>query len=370
MSFTAWSDWYQPADVVWTSASPSSDAPVFTIDQANAGDVRFGLDATTMAAFSAATAGGENFAVGSGSNCWVDDYGNQDPGYGYTTGWSIPTTAYFAQWVSSIEQDTNVKRALYHWDRSIPWLYAANRAWLDPALPDWNTSLWPSGASEIVDYEFENKLFPDSFSNPSGYRFPWQVASSQVVSSSMTTDFDSSWSNVGTSYQVYGYEPSAIGLGHYAMWHTHGSVVESGSTAAGGSSGTTMAVPGLPVGLPTLGAYPTTGWEATPLCYYQFAPVIPTVVAGSPTLPSGIGSVIAMGGNWSVAALTLTLRPARIRYQYYFPIEPPLRLFQRDDAQGLIRSARLGGHTDVGNGPSSLQEQQAPRLPQTGNTYR
>lgn len=48
---------------------------------------------------------------------------------------------------------------------------------------------------------------------------------------------------------------------------------------------------------------------------------------------------------------------------------PPLRLFQRDDDLGKVGTARLGGHTPVGNPPSSLQRQSPPRLVQGGNVY-
>lgn len=48
----------------------------------------------------------------------------------------------------------------------------------------------------------------------------------------------------------------------------------------------------------------------------------------------------------------------------------PLRLFQRDDPIGLVRTPRLGTRTGVGNHPSSLQVNPAPRLEQTGNVYQ
>lgn len=50
-------------------------------------------------------------------------------------------------------------------------------------------------------------------------------------------------------------------------------------------------------------------------------------------------------------------------------VDDPLRLFQRDDDLGKVGSARVGGHAEVGNAPSSLQRQAPPRLVQGGNVY-
>lgn len=71
---------------------------------------------------------------------------------------------------------------------------------------------------------------------------------------------------------------------------------------------------------------------------------------------------------WFLHDSTVLFQPARIRF-LVDGVAPPLRLFERDDAQGMVRSARLGGHTPVGNPPSSLQEQSAPRLVEGGNVY-
>jgi len=154
------------------------------------------------------------------------------------------------------------------------------------------------------------------------------------------------------------------------MWHPHGSVVENKLFRASPAPPVTntFPIPDLPAGMVTVPSETGLDWDTTPLRRYNFTPMQPSVLLGGP-LPS-LGQTIAMGGDWGITEITITLTPARVRFLWTFDIEPPLRLFQRDDAQGLIRSARLGGHTDVGNGPSSLQEQQAPRLPQTGNTYR
>ena len=54
---------------------------------------------------------------------------------------------------------------------------------------------------------------------------------------------------------------------------------------------------------------------------------------------------------------------------YVDGVAPPLRLFQRDDDLGKVGTARLGGHTGIGNAPSSLQRQSPPRLVQGGNVY-
>lgn len=54
---------------------------------------------------------------------------------------------------------------------------------------------------------------------------------------------------------------------------------------------------------------------------------------------------------------------------YIEGVAPPLRLFQRDDDLGKVGTARLGGHTGIGNAPSSLQRQSPPRLVQGGNVY-
>lgn len=50
-------------------------------------------------------------------------------------------------------------------------------------------------------------------------------------------------------------------------------------------------------------------------------------------------------------------------------IEPPLRLFQRDDAVGLIKTPRVAGHAALPNLPGSQQANPATRLRQGGNTY-
>ncbi len=54
---------------------------------------------------------------------------------------------------------------------------------------------------------------------------------------------------------------------------------------------------------------------------------------------------------------------------YVDGVAPPLRLFQRDDDLGKVGTARMGGHTGIGNAPSSLQRQSPPRLVQGGNVY-
>jgi hypothetical protein len=51
-------------------------------------------------------------------------------------------------------------------------------------------------------------------------------------------------------------------------------------------------------------------------------------------------------------------------------VEPALRLLQRGDSLGIEGSARLGGPTNVGNNPGTLQYNPAPRLTQGGNVFR
>lgn len=90
--------------------------------------------------------------------------------------------------------------------------------------------------------------------------------------------------------------------------------------------------------------------EASTLAYHQKVFVF-DIMTPDATLADGTS-------HW---ALRLTV--------YVDGVVPPLRLFQRDDDLGKVASARMGGHTPVGNPPSSLQRQSAPRLVEGGNVY-
>jgi hypothetical protein len=357
VTYTRWSEWFQPADVVWYSTVAVNE---FSTVEGAGGKVQFGLTGATMVAMVDAVKDGIQYGYVA-RDCWTDDSGVTSPDYLGLSGVGGPSTSYYAAWIGAlgIEQDANVKRTLNLWTRRDPWVYAASAAITDPALPINDPGIWPPGATSLLDVEFEQVIYPGS----SAY-----IAASEVVSSSMATRFEAGWSDTGCSYEVYGYQLKDTIPGEFGMWHPHGSVIETGSVGAGATVTQTYPVPDLPAGMMTFSSAPAD-WELTPLSQYQFAPMIPDIVSGAVPIPSSHPTSFKVGGTWSVDSMTITLRPARVRFKYQFDIQSPLRLFQRDDAQGIIRSARIGGHSDVGNQPSSLQEQQPPRLAETGNVY-
>lgn len=75
-----------------------------------------------------------------------------------------------------------------------------------------------------------------------------------------------------------------------------------------------------------------------------------------------------LGGAGLIDPLDST-QQGEVVFVFKDTVTPPLRLFGRDDTQGLIKSARLSTNTLAGNNPGSLQDNPAPRLAETGNVY-
>ncbi len=129
---------------------------------------------------------------------------------------------------------------------------------------------------------------------------------------------------------------------------------------------------------PDFADYVAPGGSVHPYRYYMVLNT-PTVM---PTEAQLTGAVNVHFNQHVAASLGIT--PTELLYNpggpYYYQwalrltvyvdgVVPPLRLFQRDDDLGKVASARMGGHTPVGNPPSSLQRQSAPRLVEGGNVY-
>jgi hypothetical protein len=128
-----------------------------------------------------------------------------------------------------------------------------------------------------------------------------------------------------------------------------------------------------PVQYPTYPGPKTSAWTGQIVITSQYGSAPnSTVVWLDPTLGLFAESVVtaSMVDNSQPVALSReTTAVGNYWWTLWSSYEAPLRLFQRDDARGLVRAPRLGGHTEPHNTPGSLQENPAPRLRQTGNVY-
>lgn len=251
--------------------------------------------------------------------------------------------------------------------------YAAAHALGDLSLPWSDPSTWPYGAVSIVGLEWEHALYGDP-TDPGN-------ASSSFVSGAMRSTVDATTldkTNIAWNLGIRVY-PSASG-GDEAFMHTHGASVTT-VTVSPGDPVHTVDAP-IPASLPS---FPTiTG----PVSYLDLEAL---EAAGFPAITASFVHQGIAAGSWNydvgdgtvdvynsqraevTTRATAVMRPSRVRFTYKMGFDAPLRLFQRDDSQGPVKTPRLGGlagNVPVVQGPSSLQEPSGPRLPEGGNVYR
>jgi hypothetical protein len=350
VTFYAWSDWYQPQDIVWRLTERSyngipTDSQVAlgghtyysTEYYAIGGDVRFGVTDATVIASGTQNAAGQHEGGSLGQQFFYDDIINNDSPYqtgagpSYTPLSTQPRvgTGYRASWTppSGTAYDTQSEVEAHVISRAHPFAYAAAYAVTSPNLPPQDTSLWPAGVSFINDTEFEHQLWAPGVTYGSYYMPTNRVASSYVVGNptaeihwTSASDNTDSW-----TLDAYGYPQQTLET-HLGYWHKHSSVKDSHAITGASQTGTLswsllhdpIVDSDVPFKWASIPGGPNSDLTGTIYGWYNVMPFHKGMADGTANFSTQTNSTPGFNSQ-RVATypdLVVTLRPSRVRFQW------------------------------------------------------